>query len=141
MSDEENSLALRQRNRNQIGDRLRLDFGANGIGVNGAMDNPATDGGDGFYRVFVDINGDGDFADSEDSRFGFHRIFGDADGDAVAAFADADFVLSQLGLTGENLEGDVDGANGVNFDDYFYALDQAAVGNELALALKNQRDD
>jgi hypothetical protein len=120
----------------KIGNRIRLNFGANGIG-----DDPATDAADGFYRILVDLNGDGDFVDTEDSVFGFHRIFGDANGNGTAAFDDADLVLSQLGMTGENLEGDMDGRNGVDFDDYFYALDQAVVGHELIQALKDLRND
>jgi hypothetical protein len=44
-------------------------------------------------------------------------------------------------MTGENLEGDMDGRNGVDFDDYFYALDQAVVGHELIQALKDLRND
>ena len=58
---------------NKVTDRIRLDFGANGI--TGTRNSNA---GDGFYRVRVDVNGDGDFSDLEDAAFEFHRILGDA---------------------------------------------------------------
>ena len=96
----------------KVGDRLRLDFGSNGI-----TDAPTTNAGDGFYRILIDVNQDGDFADAVDGLFEFHRILGDANGDAVVNADDLAIVNSQFGQSGSNLDGDGDGNGVVNFLD------------------------
>ncbi|MCC6511317.1 MAG: hypothetical protein IT423_19605 [Pirellulaceae bacterium] len=91
------------------GDRLRLDWGLNGI-----TGNRTSNSGDGFYRVLVDGNGDGDYADAVDRYFEFARVLGDANGDEQVDDADLTLVNLQLGRIGPNLNGDVDGSYFVN---------------------------
>jgi hypothetical protein len=118
----------------QAGDRLRLDFGLNGI-----TGNRNTNAGDGFYRVLVDGNGDGDYADAVDAAFEFSRILGDADGDSDVDSNDIDVINSQNGRVGSNLNGDIDGSGNVNFFDRIRTNPQ--IGKELAPPLKSQLDD
>lgn len=120
----------------RVSDRIRLDFGADGI-----TDAPDSDAGDGFYRVLLDVDGDGDFIDGADANFEFHRLLGDADGDGAVTMLDADLVLGQIGQSGTNLEGDMNGDRNVDFTDYFHALDQAALNRQLASGLKDELDD
>ncbi len=60
----------------RIRDRLRLDFDIDGITSELGIPNPTNSPvGDGFYRVMVDMNGDGDFTDQGiDSFYHFHRL-------------------------------------------------------------------
>ena len=121
---------------NKVADRLRLDFGTNGItGVR------TSNTGDGFYRIRLDVNGDGDFTDAEDASFEFHRILGDANGDAVVNNADLAIVNSQQGRTGALLQGDMDGNGGVNFQDRNYVNAQKAINRHLDEALVALLDD
>ena len=120
----------------KVSDRLRLDFGVNGItGVRN------TNAGDGFYRVLIDVNGDGDFTDLTDGKFEFHRILGDANGDTKVTDADLAVVNSQIGQTGSNLEGDMDGSGGVNGFDRNYVNSQRAINRMLDEALIQFLDD
>ncbi|MEZ6133641.1 MAG: Ig-like domain-containing protein [Pirellulaceae bacterium] len=120
----------------RVGDRLRLDFDVDGI-----TDSSDTEAGDGFYRVLVDVDRNGSFADSVDGLFEFHRILGDANGDAVVDGLDAAVVASQLGQFGLNLDGDVNGDGVVNGDDDFYVFLQELFDARLAEALKPLLDD
>jgi hypothetical protein len=97
----------------QIGldSRLRLDFGANGLG--GSRTSTA---GDGFYRIQVDVNGDGDFNDAGEA-FEFYRLLGDANGDGVVDAVDTSVVDSMFGRLGDNLDGDLNGDGIVNSTD------------------------
>lgn len=120
----------------KVGDRLRLDFGTNGI--TGARTSNA---GDGLYRVLIDTNRDGDFADAVDGLFEFHRILGDATGDARVDDADLAVVNGQIGQRGTNLEGDMDGSSAVNGFDVNYVNQQKAIGRQLDEALRQLLDD
>jgi hypothetical protein len=101
----------------QNGNKLRLDFGSNGLGG-------LRQAGNGFYRVLVDQDGNGFFSDAVDSAFEFHRLFGDANGDAKVDIADTNLVTSQIGRTGSNLDGDLDGNGSVNSTDRLYTSQQ-----------------
>jgi hypothetical protein len=90
--------------------RLKLDFGTSGLGGVGAA-------GDGFYRVLLDLNGNGVFGESQDAAWEFFRLFGDTDGNGAVTTADIAVVASQLGRTGTMLNGDTDGSGAVNAAD------------------------
>ncbi|MFN5974228.1 MAG: hypothetical protein ACK48U_07270, partial [Planctomyces sp.] len=90
--------------------RLKLDFGTSGLGGVGAA-------GDGFYRVLLDLNGNGVFGESQDAAWEFFRLFGDTDGNGAVTTADIAVVASQLGRTGTMLKGDTDGSGAVNAAD------------------------
>ena len=121
---------------NKVGDRLRLDWGINGI-----TGSRNTNAGDGFYRIRIDGNGDGDYADAVDQVFEFARILGDANGDYSVTTADRDVVDAQLGRTGTNLNGDVDGSGTVNSTDRTRVNNQIAINRKLADHLKPLVDD
>ena len=114
-----------------IGSTIRLDFGAGGIGG-----NASSNVGNGFYRVYVDSNQDGNFDDQE---FGFFRIFGDVTGDGVVNSADTALVLSQFGQTGDRLEGDTNGDGVVNILDRVFTMRQS--GTYLHSDLFDDLDD
>jgi uncharacterized delta-60 repeat protein len=116
----------------QNGNRLRLDFGASGLGG-------LRQAGNGFYRVLLDMDGNGSFADVGDNAFEFHRLFGDANGDAKVDVADTDLVTSQIGRTGSNLDGDLDGNGAVNSTDRLYTTQQR--GKKLLDPLLGWLDD
>lgn len=69
------------------GNAITLDF-ANGIGGSGS-------GGNGFYRIALDLDGDGSF---DDASFEFFRLYGDANGDGKVTSADR--------ISPEDLNGD-----------------------------------
>ncbi|MFO0999029.1 MAG: hypothetical protein U0936_01720 [Planctomycetaceae bacterium] len=116
----------------QTGNRLRLDFGATGLGG-------LRQAGNGFYRILLDMDGNGSFADAGDSAFEFHRLFGDANGDAKVDVADTNLVTSQIGRTGTNLDGDLDGNGSVNSTDRLYTTQQR--GKKLLDPLLGWLDD
>ena len=72
----------------------------------------------------LDIDGNGSFAGAADKAFQFHRLFGDANGDGKVDLADTDLVARQLGRTGINLDGDLDGNGVVNTVDRLYSIQQ-----------------
>jgi hypothetical protein len=102
---------------NQSGNRLKLDFGATGLGG-------LRQAGNGFYRVLVDVDGNGNFTDAGDGAMEFHRLFGDADGNGIVDIADTNLVTSQIGRTGTNLDGDLDGNGSVNSTDRLFTIQQ-----------------
>lgn len=112
--------------------RLQLDFGASGLGG-------LREAGNGFYRVRLDLNQDGDFTDSVDQAFEFYRLFGDVNGDAVVDVMDTNFVTGQMGRSGSGLDGDVDGNGTVNATDRLYTTQQR--GKKLLAALLGWLDD
>jgi hypothetical protein len=116
----------------QTGNRLRLDFGATGLGG-------LRQAGNGFYRVQLDMDGNGSFADAADKAFEFHRLFGDANGDGKVDVADTNLVTSQIGRTGTNLDGDLDGNGSVNSTDRLYTTQQR--GKKLLDPLLGWLDD
>jgi hypothetical protein len=103
----------------QEGNRLRLDFGANGLGG-------LRQAGNGFYRVYLDLDLDQNAAyhDFPDRSFEFHRLFGDANGDGQVDVADTNLVTSQIGRVGANLDGDLDGNGSVNSTDRLFSTQQ-----------------
>jgi len=109
----------------RVGDRLRLDWGINGI-----TGSRTSNAGDGFYRIRVDGNADGDYADAVDKVFEFARILGDANGDAIVDSRDQAIV----GVTrfGANLNGDIDGSYALNPNvASVNTLDRALVNSQL----------
>lgn len=116
----------------QNGNKLRLDFGSNGIGG-------LRQAGNGFYRVLLDLDGNGTFTDAGDKAFEFHRLFGDANGDAKVDVADTNLVTSQIGRVGTNLDGDLDGNGSVNSTDRLYTTQQR--GKKLLEPLVSWLDD
>jgi hypothetical protein len=116
----------------QTGNRLRLDFGATGLGG-------LRQAGNGFYRILLDMDGNGSFADAGDRAFEFHRLFGDANGDGKVDVADTNLVTSQIGRTGTNLDGDLDGNGSVNSTDRLYTTQQR--GKKLLDPLLGWLDD
>ena len=120
----------------QIGgsNRLRLDFGVQGVG--GARNSTA---GDGFYRVRVDANGDGDYNDAGES-FAFFRLLGDANGNAVVDALDTTVVDNLFGQIGTNLEGDLNGDGVVNTADKNFTLSRNR-GRKLRDEWKSLLDD
>ncbi len=83
--------------------RVRLDFGSQGIGG-----NRNTNAGDGYYRIGVDIDGDG----TADSFHHFYRLLGDVNGDRQVNAMDRSLVMSASGSA--NPERDVNGDGVVN---------------------------
>jgi surface-anchored protein len=102
------------------GNRLRLDFGANGIGG-----NRNTDAGDGYYRVGIDIDGDG----TADAFKHFYRLLGDVNGDRSVNALDRLLVM----------RGNSPGAPSVdtNGDGVVNAVDVSIVTRGLGKRLKN----
>jgi len=120
----------------KVANRLRLDFGTNGI-----TGSRTTNAGDGFYRILIDANRDGDFTDLADGAFEFCRILGDATGDAQVDQADLNLVNSMFGRTGSNLSGDVDGSGSVLTADRSLTTGQKNINRRLDEALKLLLDD
>jgi hypothetical protein len=60
------------------GNSITLDFGAGGIGGSGNT-------GNGFYRIALDLDGDGQF---DDGHFEFFQLWGDSNGDGMVDIAD-----------------------------------------------------
>jgi ELWxxDGT repeat protein len=120
----------------KVADRLRLDFGTNGI-----TGSRTSNAGDGLYRVLLDVNGDGDFVDAVDAMFEFSRIVGDANGDARVNAADLSIVNSQFGSSGTNLSGDIDGSGSVNLTDRNITTAQSNNNRQLDAALLAYLDD
>jgi ELWxxDGT repeat protein len=116
----------------QNGNKLRLDFGLNGLGG-------LRQAGNGFYRILLDLDGNGMFTDAGDKAFEFHRLFGDANGDAKVDVADTNLVTSQIGRIGANLDGDLDGNGSVNSTDRLYTTQQR--GQQLLAPLLSWLDD
>jgi hypothetical protein len=91
-----------------IGNRIQLDFGANGIG---GSRNSAT--GDGYYRLRADTDGDGTL---EATRH-FYRLLGDTNGDRTVNNTDVNRIIAERGRVGTNLNTDINGDGIVNNTD------------------------
>jgi hypothetical protein len=95
----------------RIDSQVRLDFGAQGIGG-----NRNTTAGDGYYRLSIDLDGDGTFETVKH----FYRLLGDVNGDRQVSAVDASLILAAYG-TG-NPERDVNGDGLVNAADRTLAI-------------------
>jgi len=125
----------------QVGtsNRLRLDFGTEGIGSGGVLGARNTVAGDGFYRVRVDSNNDGDFIDAGET-LEFYRLLGDADASRLVDAGDTALVDTLFGRSGFNLDGDLNSDGVVNSADR--ALTQRNYrGRSLAAELQQLLDD
>lgn len=104
--------------RTVVGNNIRFEFGAQGIGG-----NRNTNTGDGYYELGVDMDGNGSF----ESKKYFHRLLGDVNGDGIVNSTDKAQVLSASGTS--NPESDVNGDGLVNISDT--SLVSRAVGRKL----------
>jgi hypothetical protein len=117
-----------------VGNIIQMDFGDNGIGG-----NQNSNAGDGFYRVLVDQDSNGQFTEPNDGHLEFFRILGDADGDGRVDTVDIGTILRRFGTTGPRLNGDVNGDGVVNILDRLFA--QRQFGKFLDQALLAEIDD
>jgi surface-anchored protein len=101
-----------------VDNKIRLDFGVQGIGG-----NRNTNAGDGYYRIGVDIDGDG----TADSFHHFYRLLGDVNGDRQVNATDRSLVMAASGST--NQERDVNGDGVVNSVDF--SLTSRALNRKL----------
>ena len=103
-----------------VGNRLKMDFGAQGIGGN-RNDTTA----DGYYRIGIDIDGDG----TVDAYKHFYRLLGDVNGDRQVNALDRLLVM----------RGNSPGAPSVdvNGDGVVNAVDLTLVTRSLGKKLKN----
>ena len=92
----------------QVGNQLRIDFGAEGIGG-----NRNSQAGDGLYRLRVDLDGDG----TSENIANFFKLFGDVDGNGIVNKTDTSLVTAAQGTTGVNLAADTDGDGDVDAAD------------------------
>lgn len=108
------------------GSRILIDFGTNGIGG-----NRGTNIGDGYYRIGIDMDGNGSF---ESAKY-FHRLFGDVNGDSRVTSTDKIQVLTAAGTT--SVESDVNG------DGIVHILDTSLVSRAVGRRLRGGlfRDD
>ncbi|MCC6508448.1 MAG: choice-of-anchor M domain-containing protein [Pirellulaceae bacterium] len=102
------------------GDRLRLDFGDQGVGG-----NRNTDIGDGHYRIGIDIDGDG----TSDTFKHFYRLLGDVNGDRAVNVLDR--LLVMRGNSPQTPSVDLNGDGVVN------SVDLAIVTRGMGKKLKN----
>ncbi|MCA9049514.1 MAG: hypothetical protein KDA89_12345, partial [Planctomycetaceae bacterium] len=115
------------------GNRIQLDFGAAGIGG-----NRNSGAGDGFYRILMDLDGDGL---SDDGYLEFFRMFGDADGNGTVNNADIALVNRNYGRLGIGLDADLNGDGTVNILDRIFTYREAQLGKLLASDLFDLLDD
>jgi len=94
---------------------MAFDFGAQGIGG-----NQNSNAGDGYYKLLLDLDGDGDF-DDEGSPLTFYRLFGDVNADRIVDNLDIGAITAAFGRTGNNLNEDVNGDGVVNALDRLFA--------------------
>ncbi|MEZ6137703.1 MAG: SdrD B-like domain-containing protein [Pirellulaceae bacterium] len=102
---------------------MEVNFGEQGIGG-----DRNSNIGDGYYKLLIDTNGDGDFDDDGEIQT-FYRLLGDVDGNRRAEQADVDAVLAAFGTTGPFIDEDVNGDGVVNQIDRILAI--RALGRQL----------
>ncbi len=95
---------------------IEVNFGEQGIGG-----NRNSNIGDGFYKLLLDTNADGDFDDDGEIQT-FYRLLGDVDGNRRAEQADIDAALAAFGATGAFIDEDVNGDGVVNQTDRILAI-------------------
>ena len=105
-----------------VGNKIRFDCGAQGIGG-----NRNTNTGDGYYELGIDMDGNGSF----ESKKYFHRLSGDVNGDCIVNSTDKAQVLAASGTS--SAESDVNGGGLVNILDT--SLVSRAVGRKLKSGL------
>jgi surface-anchored protein len=88
------------------GSSLKFDFGLQGLGG-----NRNTNAGDGYYRVGIDADGDGEF----ETFKSFYRLLGDVNGDHKVDASDRTSVMAAL--RSQNPEADANGDGVVNSAD------------------------
>ncbi|MEM9825893.1 MAG: choice-of-anchor M domain-containing protein [Planctomycetota bacterium] len=101
------------------GNRLVLDFGAQGLGG-----NRNTNAGDGYYRIEVDIDGDG----TADVLQHFYRLLGDTDGNGMVDAMDRLHI--QRSFRTQDGDADINGDGVVNGLDF--VLTARAMNRRLA---------
>jgi hypothetical protein len=105
---------------------IEFNFGQYGLGgvspVNLSLNQYWSEmiGGDGYYEIDADLNGDGVITASE--RFFFYRLLGDIDGRQVVDNTDISEITAALGQTGVALAPDVNGDGTVNTTDKALAV-------------------
>jgi hypothetical protein len=117
---------------------IDFDFGPNGLGgvsrANLSLNAywSALVGGDGYYEIDVDSNGDGQIEPGE--RFFFYRLLGDVNGDGTVDLSDSNQITSDLGLAGPLLNSDADGDQTVDTTDKALAIKSR--GRSIAAGLR-----
>ncbi|MEZ6127917.1 MAG: dockerin type I domain-containing protein [Planctomycetaceae bacterium] len=96
--------------------------------------------GNGFYRIFVDTDGNGSFTDASDSAFLFHRLLGDVNGDCVTDANDGKLIDQLMSSTdpGALLNGDLNRDGKVNSLDKSYTT---SLWGNLGLAIRKLNRD
>ena len=108
-----------------VGNQLKLDFGASGIGASRNSSN-----GDGYFTLGVDLNNDGVY----DTKFFFYRLFGDVNGDRIVDATDESLVTANAITTVPyNANYDLNGDGVVNGSDVTYV--RRALGRQLGSGL------
>jgi hypothetical protein len=102
----------------RTGSQVQLDFGAQGIGG-----NRNTTAGDGYYRLSVDVDGDGTFETVQH----FYRLLGNVNGDRQVSALDASLILAAYGTSNPELD--------VNGDGLVNSIDRTLALRSLGLAL------
>ena len=106
-----------------MGYTLRFDFGSQGLGG-----NRNSNAGDGYYRIGIDVDGDGQM----DAFKHFYRLLGDVTGDGKVDDLDRLFILNNVGSNNPNA--DVNGDRVVNGVDSLLAT--RAFGRKLKDGLR-----
>ena len=119
----ENGVAIANPTMGVVGNTLRFDFGSQGLGGN--RNNNA---GDGYYRIGIDVDGDG----LMDAFKHFYRLLGDVTGDGKVDDLDRLFILKSVGSNNPNA--DVNGDRVVNGVDSLLAT--RALGRKLKDGLR-----
>ena len=110
-----------------VGSRLKLDFGVQGLGG-----NRNTNAGDGYYRLGIDADGNGEF----ETYKHFYRLLGDVNGDGQVNNTDLNETVSRMVKSTDprfSLEYDVNGDGAVN------ALDKTLIQRQLTLPITKRK--
>jgi hypothetical protein len=108
-----------------VGNQLKLDFGAAGLGA-----SRNSNSGDGYYTLGLDLNNDGVY----ETKFFFYRIFGDVNGDRIVNATDESLVTANANTTVPyNANNDPNGDGVVNGSDVIVV--RRALGRQLGSGL------
>ncbi len=119
----ENAVAMTNPSMGVVGNTLRFDFGSQGLGG-----NRNSNAGDGYYRIGIDVDGDGQM----DAFKHFYRLLGDVTGDGKVDDLDRMFILNNIGSNNPNA--DVNGDRIINGVDSL--LTTRAFGRKLKDGLR-----